>query len=205
VETVRQQLRPAAVGSSVTGADVPVTELVRAAGAGDRAAWDALVARYAGLVWAVARGHRLHGEDAADVFQTTWLRLVEQLPRIREPERVGAWLATTARRECLRVLGRSSRATATQQEVLEAVPDDAPGFDEGLVRAEQHEALWHHLQTSSDRCRRLLRVLVADPPLSYTEVAEVLDMPIGSIGPTRRRCLEQLRRRLEEAGVDVDL
>jgi RNA polymerase sigma factor (sigma-70 family) len=189
----------------VTGSEVSTADLVRAAGTGDRAAWDGLVARYAGLVWAVARGHRLQGEDAADVFQTTWLRLVEQLPRIREPERVGAWLATTARRECLRVLRRSGRETTRGPEALEAVPDDAPGFDEGLVRAEQHEALWHHLQTSSDRCRRLLRVLVADPPLSYAEVAEVLEMPIGSIGPTRRRCLEQLRQRLEEAGVDVDL
>jgi RNA polymerase sigma factor (sigma-70 family) len=114
-------------------------------------------------------------------------------------------LATTARRECLRVLRRSGRETVSGAEVLEAVPDDVPAFDETLVRAEQREALWHHLQTSSDRCRRLLRVLVADPPLSYTEVAEVLEMPIGSIGPTRRRCLEQLRKRLEEAGVDVDL
>ncbi|MBB3674403.1 RNA polymerase sigma factor [Modestobacter versicolor] len=189
----------------VTAPEVSTADLVRAAATGDRGAWDTLVGRYAGLVWSVARGHRLQGEDAADVFQTTWLRLVEQLPRIREPERVGAWLATTARRECLRVLRRSGRETVSRAEVLEAVPDDVPGFDESLVRAEQREALWHHLQTSSDRCRRLLRVLVADPPLSYTEVAEVLEMPIGSIGPTRRRCLEQLRRRLEEAGVDVDL
>ncbi|WP_369139060.1 RNA polymerase sigma factor [Modestobacter versicolor] len=196
---------PTAARRLVTGAEVPVAELVRSAGAGDRAAWDALVARYAGLVWSVARGYRLQGEDAADVFQTTWLRLVEQLPRIREPDRVGGWLATTARRECLRVLRRSGRETVSQAEVLEAVPDDVPAFDETLARAEQREALWHHLQTSSDRCRRLLRVLVADPPLSYTEVAEVLEMPIGSIGPTRRRCLEQLRKRLEEAGVDVDL
>jgi RNA polymerase sigma factor (sigma-70 family) len=188
----------------VTGVEVPTEQLVRDAVAGDRAAWDALVGRYSGLVWAVARGHRLQGEDAADVFQTTWLRLVEQLPRIRQPDRVGAWLATTARRECLRVLRRSGRETVSRPEMLEAVPDDAPGFDEGLVRAEQHEALWRHLQTCSDRCRRLLRVLVADPPLTYTEVAEVLEMPIGSIGPTRRRCLEQLRRRLVEAGVDVD-
>lgn len=188
----------------VTASEASTAELVAAAEAGDRAAWNALVTRFAGLVWAVARGHRLQGEDAADVFQTTWLRLVEQLPRIREPDRVGAWLATTARRESLRVLRRSGRETVSRPETLETLPDDAPGFDEGLVRAEQREALWHHLQTTSDRCRRLLRVLVADPPLTYTEVAEVLEMPIGSIGPTRRRCLEQLRRRLVEAGVDVD-
>jgi RNA polymerase sigma factor (sigma-70 family) len=203
VQTILER-PPRAASCVVTGAEVPTAQLVHAAAAGDRAAWDGLVGRYSGLVWAVARGHRLQGDDAADVFQTTWLRLVEQLPRIREPERVGAWLATTARRECLRVLRRSGRETVGHPGMLEAVPDDAPGFDEGLVRAEQHEALWHHLQTSSDRCRRLLRVLVADPPLSYLEVAEVLEMPIGSIGPTRRRCLEQLRRRLEEAGVDVD-
>jgi RNA polymerase sigma factor (sigma-70 family) len=198
-------LRPLGTGHRVmTGEEAPTAQLVAAARAGDQAAWDALVGRFASLVWTVARAHRLEGEDAADVFQTTWLRLVEQLPRLREPDRVGAWLATTARRECLRVLRRSQRETVSRPDVLDAVPDDAPGFDDTLVRAEQQQALWHHLQITPDRCRRLLWVLVADPPLTYTEVAEVLDMPIGSIGPTRRRCLEQLRRRLDKAGVDVE-
>ena len=190
------------LGRRVTGPEPATADLVRAAADGDRAAWDALVARFSGLVWAVTRGHRLQGEDAADVFQTTWLRLVEQLGRLREPDRVGAWLATTARRECLRVLRRSGRESLSGPELLDAVPDDAPPVDDGLLRDERQRAVWQSLQTASPRCRRLLRVLSADPPLSYTEVAQVLEMPIGSIGPTRRRCLEQLRSRLAEVGVD---
>jgi RNA polymerase sigma factor (sigma-70 family) len=186
----------------VTGPETATADLVRAAADGDRSSWDELVARYSGLVWAVARGHRLQGEDAADVFQTTWLRLVEQLGRLREPDRVGAWLATTARRECLRVLRRSGRERVTGPELLDAVPDDAAPVDDALLRAERQQAVWLSLEAAPPRCQRLLRVLAADPPLSYTEVAEVLDMPIGSIGPTRRRCLEHLRRRLAEVGVD---
>ena len=184
--------------------DVDVGALVLAAADGDRAAWDGLVVRYSGLVWAVARGHRLDGEDAADVFQTTWLRLVENLRRLREPERVGAWLATTARRESLRIIHRRGRESATEPEVLDLVAGDGRAVDDDLLRVERDDALWLCLESAPSRCRTLLRVLLADPPLSYTEVAEVLDMPIGSIGPTRRRCLEHLRRRLVEAGVGAD-
>ena len=197
-----QQTHQRPSGYRVTGPEPATADLVRAAADGDRSAWDELVARFSGLVWAVARGHRLQGDDAADVFQTTWLRLVEQLGRLREPDRVGAWLATTARRECLRVLRRSGRETVSGPELLDAVPDDAAPVDDGLLRAERQQAVWHSLEQASPRCQRLLRVLVADPPLSYTEVAQVLDMPIGSIGPTRRRCLEHLRARLAEVGVD---
>jgi RNA polymerase sigma factor (sigma-70 family) len=184
--------------------DDGTAELVRAAAAGERDAWDQLVQRFSGLVWAVTRGHRLRGDDASDVFQTTWLRLVEQLPRIREPERVGGWLATTARRECLRVLGRAGRETVSEPEVLERIADAGPGLEADLVRVQREEALWRCLQTTSDRCRHLLRVLMADPPPSYADVATALEMPIGSIGPTRRRCMEQLRRRLVEEGVDAE-
>lgn len=183
--------------------DDDTAQLVRAAAAGERDAWDQLVERFAGLVWAVTRGHRLQGDDASDVFQTTWLRLVEQLPRIREPERVGGWLATTAKRECLRVLARASRETVSEPEVLERVADEGPGLEADLVRVQREEALWRTLQTTSDRCRNLLRVLMADPPPSYADVATALEMPIGSIGPTRRRCMEQLRRRLVEEGIDA--
>lgn len=180
-------------------------ELVAAAAAGDSAAWARLVDGYAGLVWSVIRGYRLSGDDAADVSQTTWLRLVEQLPRLREPERVGGWLATTARRECLRVLRVGSREQATDSEVLELTGSDQPESDAGLVRAETAEVLWRCYEDIPDRCQRLLRVLMTDPPPAYTEVAAALDMPVGSIGPTRRRCLEHLRRRLALDGVDADL
>ena len=172
-----------------------VTRLVRAAAAGDREAWGALVDRYTGLVWSVARGFRLTDADAADVVQTTWLRLVEQLDRIRDPEAVGAWLATTARREALRMLGRAGRTVPTDSDRLPE-PRDAgasPGVDDALLRDERDALLWAAFEQLSEGCQTLLRVLVSDPPPSYEEVSAALEMPIGSIGPTRGRCVERLR------------
>ena len=95
-----------------------LTVLVKHAAAGDQAAWDALVARDTNLLWSVARGYRLERSDAADVVQVAWLRLVEHLPRVRDPERVGAWLATTVRRECLQVIARRRRGTPVDDEIL---------------------------------------------------------------------------------------
>jgi RNA polymerase sigma factor (sigma-70 family) len=177
-----------------------VGQLVRAAAGGDQAAWNRLVERFNGLVWSVARAHRLAGADASDVVQTTWLRLVENLDRLQDPERVGAWLATTARRECLRTLRLSARHVPTETELLPDPGTDAP-LDASLLANERDRALWMAFGGLSERCQMLLRILVADPPPSYEEVGEVLDMPIGSIGPTRQRCLERLRGLAETAGV----
>jgi RNA polymerase sigma factor (sigma-70 family) len=189
-------------GRRMDGDDVGA--LVLAAANGERAAWDELVSRFKGLVWGVARGHRLPQEDVAEVFQTTWLRLVENLARLREPDRVGAWLATTARRESLRIIQQKGRETDTDPVLLDLHVDGDPAPDDALLRTERDEVLWQCLDTMPERCRVLLRVLMSDPPLSYLEVAKVLDMPVGSIGPTRGRCLEHLRRRLVEAGVGAD-
>jgi RNA polymerase sigma factor (sigma-70 family) len=175
-----------------------VAELVRAAAEGDRDAWDALVDRFNGLVWSVARSHRLSTVDASDVVQTTWLRLVEHLGRLQEPERVGAWLATTARRESLRTLRQSARQLPTEE--LPEVAEDAK-LDAALLVEERDRALWQAFGELSERCQTLLRILVADPPPSYEEVSAALDMPIGSIGPTRQRCLERLRGLAEDEGV----
>src|SRR3954451_7085335 len=177
-----------------------VAELVRAAAEGDRDAWDALVDRFNGLVWSVARSHRLSTVDASDVVQTTWLRLVEHLGRLQEPERVGAWLATTARRESLRTLRQSARVLATEPELLPDPGTDAP-LAAALLAGERDRALWTAFGGLSERCQVLLRLLVADPPPSYEDVSAVLDMPIGSIGPTRQRCLDRLRGLAETAGV----
>lgn len=178
---------------------------VRAAAEGDAAAWHDLVARYNNLVWSVARSFGLGTADAADVVQTTWLRLVERLHTIRDPERVGSWLATTARRECLQVLRRSSRQLPTEdeQQLEPRDPDDDP-VDEAVLLSERDRALWQAVDTLPERCRRLLRVLMADPPPSYEEVAAALDMPVGSIGPTRARCLERLRPVVEQYGIAAD-
>lgn len=178
---------------------VNVSALIAAAGNGDRAAWNALVEQFMPLVWATARGHRLSDADAADVVQTTWLRLVEHLDRINEPERVGAWLATTARRESLRLIASSAR-TSPSDEVGE-VPDSALGPAEESVRRDRDAVLRDALQALGDRCRLLLRLLASEPPPSYDEISSVLEMPVGSIGPTRGRCLTRLRAELEARGI----
>lgn len=179
-----------------------VGELVESARAGDQAAWDRLVERFSGLVWSVTRAHRLGLADAADVSQTTWLRLVEHLGRLREPDRVGAWLATTARHESLRLARRADRERPTVDSALDDVAGPAGTPPEtGLLRGERQVALWRALNGVSARCQALLRTLMADPPPSYAEVSAALELPIGSIGPTRARCLEALRHHVEMAGI----
>jgi RNA polymerase sigma factor (sigma-70 family) len=175
-----------------------VADLVQAAAEGDHVAWDELVERFNGLVWSVARAHRLSPADASDVVQTSWLRLVEHLGRLEDPERVGAWLATTARRECLRVLRHSARQLPTEE--LPETPVEGR-LDAALLTAERDRALWQAFGGLSERCQTLLRLLVTEPPPSYEEVSAALEMPIGSIGPTRQRCLERLRGLAEGEGV----
>jgi len=166
--------------------------LVRRAAAGDQAAWAPLVERYQSLVWSIARSYRLSGDDASDVVQTTWLRLVEHLDRIRDPDAVGSWLATTTRNECLAHIRRRGRQGVSLDAVPE-VADAGPGPGEGVLTRERDAELWAALHHISERCRTLLRILASDPPPSYQEVGAALDMPVGSIGPTRARCLQKLR------------
>jgi RNA polymerase sigma factor (sigma-70 family) len=170
-----------------------VSRLVAQAADGDAGAWNQLVDGFSGLVWSVVRGHGLYGAEAADISQTVWLRFVEHLHRLRQPERAGAWLATTARHECLRVLRRRGRSVAMADvpEQLDGARDADPGAV--VVAAEDHELLMVALQDVSGPCQTLLRLLIADPPLTYDEISAVLDMPKGSIGPTRQRCLSRLR------------
>lgn len=170
-----------------------VGQLLHAAGKGDQAAWNMLVERFSGLVWATVRAYRLASNDRAEVVQTTWLRLVEHLDRIREPERLGAWLATTARHECLRQLRLGARETVTSAVEQFDRPSDA-ALDQDVLSAERDAALWQAFAGLGERCQALLRLLMADVAPSYEEVSAALDMPIGAIGPTRQRCLERLRR-----------
>ncbi|WP_345638006.1 RNA polymerase sigma factor [Rugosimonospora acidiphila] len=167
-----------------------------AASDGDQRAWDGIVATYANLVWAVARSFRLAEADAADVFQSTWFRLVERLNTIRDGDRLGAWLATTARREAINVLRRAGRETPTDDFGPELADPRSESPEDVLVRDERDQLIWQSFGRLPERCQRLLRVLLADPPLSYEDAAVVLDMPIGSIGPTRARCLKNLGNQL---------
>jgi RNA polymerase sigma factor (sigma-70 family) len=169
--------------------------LVRRASDGDNDAWCEMVSRFGGLVFSIARGFRLSSADAADVSQTVWLRFAEHLDRLTDPERAPAWLATTTRRECLRVVRTSSRMMPTE-DVGDRVSPVASSSDDGLIKAERQAAVAAAFVRIPEHCQRLLSHLAADDRLPYEEIAKKLDMPIGSIGPTRGRCLEHLRREL---------
>lgn len=174
-----------------------VGDEVMAAAAGDNQAWDRLVEHFSGLVWAVARSHRLNESDAADVSQTTWLRLAEHLQRLRQPERVGAWLATTARNESLRTLRRSARLVPVDDDFDLLAGGEGLEVDCRLLDQERDVALWQAFRALAPPCQRLLRTLMADPAPSYAEVSAALEMPMGSIGPRRARCLDHLRSATE--------
>ena len=173
--------------------DTDLVLVVEQARAGANAAWEILVERFGGLVAAIARRCRLNDADVAEVCQTTWLRLVENLDRIEQPERIGAWLATTSRRESLRIATRHIAVSATDAVYLVA-DDEADPLDAALLREEQARAIRMAAEQLSPRCQRLLGVLMGDDELPYEAIAEQLSMPIGSIGPTRGRCLEHLRK-----------
>jgi RNA polymerase sigma factor (sigma-70 family) len=195
--TVRDQSSTGQGGMDVDG---DVALLVKRAANGEQAAWDAIVARYNSFLWSVARGYRLDRADAADAVQVAWLRLVEHLPRLRDPERLGAWLATTVRRECLLALkSRGRRGQPVDDVVLAGVPDAGPPVDNALIAKETASELWQAFEQLQPRCQTLLRVLMADPAPSYQDVSAALEMPVGSIGPTRARCLDRLRTMLDDS------
>ena len=178
--------------------DHELAGLVNSAAAGDQNGWNGLVREFGGLIWAVARAHRLRDAEAADVAQGTWLRLLEHLADLRDPSRVGAWLATTARRECLSVLRDGVRHVPLQDDAFD---DESPEMlGEELLIAERDRALWRGFSRLRSSDQALLRLLVADPRPTYEEISAALDMPIGSIGPTRARALERLRRQLDGEG-----
>ncbi len=176
-------------------ADDQVVALVARAAGGDQAAYEALVDRFGRLVWHIARSCGLDGDDAADVSQTVWLRFVEQLPRLREPARAGAWLATTARREAMAVAHRRVRPIdLVELEDRGGLPPVPPLDASTLEADERASAVRQAFSDLPQWCRALLRLLCADPPTPYRVVAVALDMAVGSIGPSRQRCLAQLSR-----------
>jgi RNA polymerase sigma factor (sigma-70 family) len=175
--------------------DRTVGDLVEAAQQGDQGAWDALVRRYVPLVRAITRTYRLAGKDAEDVSQVVWLRLVEQLARIREPLALPKWIVTTARRESRRVAASLNR-TVLVDPLVDTRQDhqrDHAEVEAGLLRAEERQALRDGLAELPPAQREMLLLLTADPPLSYRQISRVLGIPVGSIGPMRARCLQRLR------------
>lgn len=190
------QGNPSAFAGNTTAANTTVattTDLVRAAAGADENAWKTIIDRYTGTVRSIARAHRLGDADAADVAQTVWLRLLLNIGRLRDPERVGGWVATTARHECLRLCRQQGRLRLVDDtavlDSMGAAPDPAPAVEsEG-----QEVVLRGAVESLPPRQRAILDLLMADPPTSYGDIATGLDIPIGSIGPTRRRSLQTLR------------
>ncbi len=179
-------------------------ELLALAASGDQPAWNELVERFSQMVWSIARSFRLDDATAKDVSQTVWLRLVENLHRIDDPERLPGWLATTCRREALRVKGMRDRVVPTEFQY--DIPDESPSLESMLVEDEEAREVVVGFATLSDDCQQLLRLLTTEPPLSYEEISELVGRPIGSLGPTRSRCLERLKAalstRISGAGSD---
>jgi RNA polymerase sigma factor (sigma-70 family) len=174
----------------------PVSALVAAAADGDQQAWSELVSRYAPLLVSVIRRFRLTPSETEDVAQTVWLRLVGHLDSLQEPRAMPGWIVTTARREALRYLssGRRLQPSDPMDAGFQAIAADIDEPEEGLFRAERHEALLAGLAELPGRQRDLLLLLLEDPRPSYVEITERTGIPAGSIGPTRSRALERLRR-----------
>jgi RNA polymerase sigma factor (sigma-70 family) len=176
-----------------------VEVLVARAARGDHDAWAQLVKRHTPLVVATINRFELNHADAADVNQTVWLRLVEHLDRLRDPVALPMWIAKTTRHECLRLLRVSGRtrpfdpldAAGEVQLGAAALVEDATMDD--LLRAERHQALREGFDQLPARCQQLLALTLREPPLTYEEIGERMRIPVGSIGPTRRRCLDKLR------------
>jgi RNA polymerase sigma factor (sigma-70 family) len=183
--------------------DPTVVALVNRAAGGDPAAWEEIVERYGPLVWSICARFQLSNHDREDVGQNVWLLLVEQLGKLREPAALPGWLATTTHRECLRVV-----TAARKSERLGTGLDDALQFvdntiiDEEILMAERNAALRAAFAELQPKCQRLLAMLTSDPPSSYAEISATLQVPVGSIGPQRARCLERLRKSSALAGLD---
>ena len=176
--------------------DSPTADLVLHARKGDADAWDALVERFAPLIWSICGRYSLGRADAGDVSQCVWLRLVDQLEAIHDPAALPGWLATTTQRECIRVLRAARHQLPPGHELdVESIPDGQTGMaEQELLRAERHAAFREAFHRLPPPCQRLIALLLQDPPVPYAEIAARLGIPVGSIGPSRGRCVEKLRR-----------
>jgi len=176
--------------------DPPTADLVMHARKGDSEAWNALVERFAPLIWSICRRYQLEPADAHDVGQCVWLQLVNQLGAVRDPAALPGWLATTTRRECIRFRRAAQRQQALEHAAdVECIPGEQTGLAEReLLLAERHAALRAAFSRLSSPCQRLMALLVEDPPVPYAQLSARLGIPAGSTGPCRSRCLDKLRR-----------
>lgn len=186
---VEKQARPATAGSTRT-----LTELVHDAQHDDSSAWNELVDRLGNLVWSITRSFGIPSHDALDVSQTTWLQLARRIHQISDPERLGLWLATTTRRGCISYLAGATGARRTELvDTLSTRVSSSSDVEEAIVEQDVSRQLWNAVHRLPAGCRGLIRMFLADPEPTYAEVAAALDMPVNSVGPRRRRCLDKLR------------
>lgn len=175
--------------------NLPVSDLVTGARNGEKRAWDALVKRYDPLIWSICRRHGLGCADTEDVRQVVWLSLMGQLGNLHEPSALPGWLTTTTRRECLHVHRAGRPLDAGSALDADTLPDDqAVALDQRLLEAERQAALRKALLDLPSGGQRLMGLLLEDPPLRYAEISVRLGIPVGSIGPNRRRYLAKMRR-----------
>ena len=176
--------------------EIPTAKLVIAARDGDQAAWSELVRRYKGLVWGIARSYGLSQQDSEDVSQTTWLLLATHIRTIKEPAAITGWLATTVRRESARLLRRRGREIPADPHdaTVDIADTNAEYGEEIAIRLEAVAAIRSGYARLSENCKKLLALLIKEPPLSYAEISDAMKIPRGSIGPMRARCLERLRK-----------
>jgi RNA polymerase sigma factor (sigma-70 family) len=179
---------------------VRIAELVGAARQGSEDALGQLVTELSPLLWHVARAAGLNPRDAEDVLQTVWMRLVAHLDDIHTSAALTGWLVTTARREAWRVRAVERRQLPADQELLAELPDRGPGSEEQVIMDDQRHVLWAAVGRLSARCQELLRIIAFAPRPDYAAVAAELGMAVGSIGPTRGRCLAKLRALLDAEG-----
>jgi RNA polymerase sigma factor (sigma-70 family) len=175
--------------------DPSVIALVDRAARSDQDAWNEIVDRYAPLVWGICARFQLSGQDREDVGQSVWLLLVEQLGKLREPAALPGWLATTAYRECLRVVGSARKSEPLGPHIDDSVRFvDETVIEEEILMAELNASLRAAFAELPQRCQHLLGLLMSDPPTPYAEISTRIGIPVGSIGPQRARCLDRMRR-----------
>ena len=175
----------------------PVTDMVARAKNGDKQAWNEIVERYAPLIWSICRKYRLSEADAEDVGQVVWLHLVNHLADLRDPAALPGWLATTTRRQCIRVRRTAAQLPQVTGPLVDAdnmADPEAVLAEHELLLAERHAALRQAVSDLPPGYRDLIVLLTADPPVPYAEISARLGIPVGSIGPSRSRCLDRLRR-----------
>ncbi len=191
--TTMADRKPATVRTRQPDRGTRIAGLLGAAREGSEEALGQIVAELSPLLWQVARSAGLSSGDAEDVLQTVWLRLVAHLDGIHDSAALTGWLVTTARREAWRVSAAGRRQLPADQDLLTEVPDEGPGSEEQVILDDQRRTLWAAVGQLSARCQELLRIIAFAPRPDYAAIAAALGMPVGSIGPTRGRCLAKLR------------